>query len=143
MTDEIKATEEIKCDYKEKVIAKLKEFAFIAGAVFVGGTLSILLSASILKPKCPMGPMGPKAGIHRQVPPMMMHRDFDRGMMRRAKHDCPCRKFKRHHRGEFKGKKGDFKAYKGDFKGPRREFKKANWDKKPPVAPQEKAKETK
>ena len=105
MTDEIKATEEIKCNCKEKAIAKLKEFAFIAGAVFVGGTLSILVSASLLKPKCPMGPMGPRPGIHRQVPPPMMHRDFDRGMMRGHK-DCPYRKFKKHHRGEFKRHRG-------------------------------------
>lgn len=134
MTDELKPTEEIKCNCKEKAIAKLKEFLFIAGAVFVGGTLSILVAANLLKPKCPMGPMGPRPGIHRQLPPpMMMHRDFDRGMVKRDRHDCPCRRFKKHHRGEFKGKKGDFKGYRGPHK----------WDKKPPVAPQEKAKETK
>lgn len=122
MTEEIK-TEEIKCNCKEKAIAKLKEFAFIAGAVFVGGTLSILLCANLLKPKCPMGPMGPRPGIHRQLPPPMMHGEFDRGMVKRDRGDCPCRKFKRHHKG-----------------GPRGPH---HWDKKPPVQPQEKAKETK
>ena len=131
MTDELKPTEEIKCNCKEKAIAKLKEFLFIAGAVFVGGTLSILVAANLLKPKCPMGPMGPRPGIHRQLPPpMMMHRDFDRGMVKRDRHDCPCRRFKKHHRGEFKGTKGDFKGHRDPHK----------WD---PVAPQEKAKETK
>lgn len=133
MTDEIKVTEEIKCNCKEKVIAKLKEFAFITGAVFVGGTLSILVSANLLKPKCPMSPWGPRPGIHRQVPPpMMMHRDFDRGMMRGHK-DCPYKKFKRHHKGEFKGPRGEFKGPKGPH----------NWDKKPLVAPVEKASEKK
>lgn len=47
MTEEIK-----KCDCKEKAIKKAQEFVFIAGAVFVGATLAILLSANILKPKC-------------------------------------------------------------------------------------------
>ena len=126
MTDEIK--NEIKCDCKEKAIAKIKEFLFIAGAVFVGGTLSILVSANLLKPKCPMGPMGPMGpipGIHRQVPPpMMMHRDFDKGMMRGHRGECPCRKFKKHHKGEFKGPKGPHR-----------------WDK--PVAPVEKTPEKK
>ena len=119
MTDEIK--NEVKCDCKEKAIAKIKEFLFIAGAVFVGGTLSILVGANLVKPKCPMGPMGPMPGIHRQVPPpMMMHRGFDRGMMRGHRGECPCRKFKKHHRGEFKGHRNHQK-----------------WDKKP-VAPTEK-----
>ncbi|MBO5386164.1 hypothetical protein J6A64_07605 [bacterium] len=133
MTDEIKVTEEVKCNCKEKAIAKLKEFLFIAGAVFVGGTLSILVAANLLKPHHPMGPMGPRPGIHRQLPPPMMHRDFDRGMMRDRRGDCPCRKYKKHHRGEFKGRKGDFKGHRGPH----------NWDKKPPIKPQEKVKETK
>ena len=120
MTDEI-IKEETKCNCKEKVVAKLKEFTFIAGAVFVGGTLAILVSASLLKPKCPMNPMGPRPGIHRQVPPPMMHRDFDQSMMK-GHRDCPCKKFKRHHRGEFKGPRGPH-----------------NWDKRPPVTPAEKA----
>ncbi len=67
-------TEEIKtCDCKEKCVEKLKEFLFISGAVFVGGTLAILLSAAILKPKCPPGPMGGvmplQPRIERQLPP--------------------------------------------------------------------------
>jgi hypothetical protein len=65
--------------------------------------------------------MGPRPGIHRQVPPpMMMHGGFDRGMMRGHRGECPCRKFKKHHRGEFKGHRNHQK-----------------WDKKP-VAPTEK-----
>lgn len=96
-------TEEKQCDCKEKAIAKIKEFSFIAGAVFVGTTLSILLCANILKPKCPMGAIGPMpVGIHRQLPPPpMMHGDYDRGMFRKHRGDCPCRKFK-HQKGEFK-----------------------------------------
>lgn len=47
-------TEETKtCDCKEKCIKKLKEWAFIASAVFVGALLAILLGANILRPKCP------------------------------------------------------------------------------------------
>jgi hypothetical protein len=127
MTDEM-IKEEIKCNCKEKFIAKLKEFTFIAGAVFVGATLSILLCANLLKPKCPIGPMGPRPGIHGQVhPPMMMHRDFDRGM-KRGHRDCPYKKFKKHHRGEFKGPRGVFKGPRGAH----------NWDTKPPVPPIEK-----
>lgn len=127
MTDEIK--NEVKCDCKEKAIAKIKEFLFIAGAVFVGCTLSIVVSANILKPKCPMGLMGPRPGIHRQLPPpMMMHRDFDKGMVRGYKGEHHYRKFKKHHRhGEYKGDKGEFKGQRGPQK----------WDKKP-VEPTEK-----
>lgn len=116
MTDEIKT-----CDCKEKAIAKIKEFLFIAGAVFVGGTLSILLSANLLKPKYPMGPMGPRPGIHRQMPPMM-HGHFDRGMVRRNRGDCPCRKFKKHHRkGEFKGHKWDNRPVQAEDKAPKKD----------------------
>lgn len=98
-------TEEKQCDCKEKAIAKLKEFLFIAGAVFVGGTLAILLSVNLLKPKCPPPPMRqmPPMEWQRQLPPPPpgMHGDFDRGMVNRAGRDCPCKKFK-HHKGEFK-----------------------------------------
>ncbi len=65
-------TEEVKtCDCKEKCIKKLQEFAFIAGAVFVGVTLAILLSASLLRPKCPCprGLMGPHPRMERPLPP--------------------------------------------------------------------------
>ena len=110
-------TEEIKCNCKEKAIAKLKEFLFLAGAVFVGGTLSILLCANILKPKCPMGPMGPRPGIHRQLPPppMVMHRDFGKGHFKGFNKDCPYKKFKKHHRGDFKGPRAPHNI---DKKGP-------------------------
>lgn len=68
MTEEVK-----KCDCKEKAIKKLKEFSFIAGAVFLGALLAILLAANILKPKCPPpGPndmMGPRPRFERQLPP--------------------------------------------------------------------------
>ena len=88
MTDELKITEETKkCDCKEKTIQKLKEFAFLSGAVFVGGTLSILLCANILKPKCPMapfGPMGPRPAMHRQLPPPpMVHGTFNKDFTRK------------------------------------------------------------
>lgn len=76
-------TEEVKtCDCKEKAIQKLKEFAFITGAVFLGALLAILLSANILKPKCPpchKGMMGPYPGIERQLPPPGMMNHADRG----------------------------------------------------------------
>lgn len=68
MTEEIK-----KCDCKEKSIKKLKEFTFIAGAVFVGGTLAILLSANILKPKCHCpAPCPIHQGIMQPMPPAPM-----------------------------------------------------------------------
>ena len=69
-------TEEIKtCDCKEKCIKKLKEFLFLSSAVFVGAFLAILLSAQILRPKCPMMqhrmilPPPPIGYYHQQVPP--------------------------------------------------------------------------
>ncbi len=68
MTEETK-----KCDCKEKAIKKLKEFTFIAGAVFVGGTLAILLSANILKPKCNCpAPCPIHQGIMQPMPPAPM-----------------------------------------------------------------------
>lgn len=63
-------TEETKtCNCKEKAIEKLKEFLFIAGAVFVGSTLAILLSAQILKPKCPCPQMQFQPKMERPLPP--------------------------------------------------------------------------
>lgn len=63
-------TEETKtCNCKEKAIEKLKEFSFIAGAVFVGSTLAILLSAQILKPKCPCPQMQFQPRMERPLPP--------------------------------------------------------------------------
>lgn len=108
MTEEIKTTEVANktCDCKERVIAKVKEFLLIAGAVFVGGTLSILLSANLLKPKYSMGPMGPRAGIHRQLPPPpVMYGHFNRGAIDRKRCKCHHKHFKKHHRGEFRGAK--------------------------------------
>ncbi len=90
-------TEETKtCDCKEKAIAKLKEFGFIAGAVFVGATLAILLSAQILKPKCPCprGMMMPPPRMERQLPPHAMHPgELGRG------------DFHRNHRGDIKARR--------------------------------------
>lgn len=104
MTDEIKT-----CDCKEKAINKLKEFSFIAGAVFVGTTLAILLSANILKPKCPCpkGMMGPYPRMERPLPPphpMMHPGDY--------------------HRGEFRG------YYDGPRFEDRREFRGKHWAKR-------------
>ena len=103
MTEEIKVT----CDCKEKAIAKVKEFCFIAGAVFVGVTLSIILCANILKPKCPC-PMGmrgqiPRIERHLPPPPMMRHHgDFGHGFRRKHR---PYHQSKRIHR--------DFKRFDG------------------------------
>ncbi len=60
----------------------IKKFLFLSGAIFVGTTLAILLSAAILKPNCPChkGPMkghGPIPGIERQMP-MPNHGGFYR-----------------------------------------------------------------
>lgn len=113
MTDEIKT-----CDCKERALKKLGEFCFIAGAVFIGVLLAILLSASILKPKCPppgmMGPYYPR--IERQLPPppMMHHRhaakDFYRGP--RGAHPAQMRYWRS--RGDFEDRRGNYhnKMYK-------------------------------
>ena len=100
MTDEIKT-----CDCKEKFLKKLADFAFTAGAVFVGALLAILLSASILKPKCPPPMMMPYPGIHRQLPPPVMYGHFDRGGYKHHR-KCPCRQF-RNHQGKHFTKKFD------------------------------------
>ena len=119
MTEELKATTEIKtCDCKEKAIKKLQEFAFIAGAVFVGTTLSILLCANVLKPKCPMapfGPMGPRPAIHRQLPPPVMNGAYHKDFTRANRGDCPCKRFKKHHNLGLKNP--NFK-HNWDKKGP-------------------------
>lgn len=66
-------TEELKtCNCKKKCVKVLKKFIFLSGAVFVGSTLAILLSAAILRPKCPpcpRGMMGPHPRMERQLPP--------------------------------------------------------------------------
>lgn len=97
-------TEEIKtCDCKEKAIKKLQEFAFISGAVFIGALLAILLSAYILKPKCPPcnnGMMGPYPRIERQLPPPPMMYDHMGG---------PGREF----RGPRDGHHPQFREHRG------------------------------
>jgi hypothetical protein len=80
MTDEIKT-----CDCKEKCVKKVKEFSFIAGAVFVGATLAILLSASILRPKQPPMPpqmMQPPIRMERTAPQFHHGRPEARGEFR-------------------------------------------------------------
>lgn len=83
-------TEETKCDCKEKVIERLKKFTFIAGAVFVGATLAILLSASILRPKCPCprGMMMPPPRMERHIQPGYHHgadaKRFEHGKRHKA-----------------------------------------------------------
>ncbi len=50
----------------------VKKFLFISGGVFVGATLAILVSAALLKPKCPPPPAGfmpPAPPMERQLPP--------------------------------------------------------------------------
>lgn len=82
MTEEIKneATEETKtckcCERCEKIAEGVKEFAFKAGIVYVGVTLAILTSATLLKPKHHhMPPCRP--AIQRQLPPPpMVQNDF-------------------------------------------------------------------
>ena len=101
-------TEENKCECKTcKCKEYAKKFLFIAGAVFVGATLAILVSANILKPKCPPPPMGmmcPRPGIERQLPPPVYYGQrppqFQGGK-------CPC-KCHRHHKGNFNPQKPNF-----------------------------------
>ena len=110
-------TEEVKtCDCKQKFMAKLKEFAMISGAVFVGATLAILLSANILKPKCPCkGPMMPPPRMERHMPPHMMHHGFDgpREFRRHHRFSPEARKMRKH--GDFQARR-DFREYRG-YKG--------------------------
>ena len=63
MSDEIK---------KKKFVKVAGKFLFFTGAVFLGVTLAILLSAAILKPKHPpmRGPV--PMGIERRLPPPPM-----------------------------------------------------------------------
>ncbi len=86
--------EELKCNCKEKALKKFREFLFISGSVFVGATLAILLSASLLRPKCPPPPMGmmPPA-MQQQFPPAYHHRTF-------TPHRCNCKCHKKHN-GKF------------------------------------------
>lgn len=131
-------SEEIKtCDCKRKCIEKLKEFTFIAGAVFVGGTLAILLSANLLKPKCPCPPGGmmrPYPAMERPLPPpppVYRHGDFGHRDLRghddygyrghhkdvhryRGPQGGPPPEFKKHHRG-------DHAKFKKHFRGDRAE----------------------
>lgn len=95
-------TEEIKtCDCKEKCIKKLKEWAFITSAVFVGALLAILLSANILRPKCPapcpmMDFYGPR--MERQLPPPpMMHPEARGDHHFRGKHSGQPPQFRDNH----------------------------------------------
>lgn len=76
MTDEVKT-----CDCKEKALKKLADFCFIAGAVFIGVLLAILLSVNILKPKCPPCPGGmysvyPRMERPLPPPPPRMHHNY-------------------------------------------------------------------
>lgn len=119
-------TEEVKtCDCKEKCIEKLKEFAFIAGAVFVGATLAILLSANLLRPKCPCpGAMGPYPGIERQMPPAMMHHGQWGGGEFRGRHDASHKAVRQDKRHLQNDRRPNFEARglngaPGDFQGPK------------------------
>lgn len=102
MTEEEKKCECKTCKCKEYA----KKFLFISGAVFVGATLAILVSANILKPKCPppMYMMGPRMGIERQLPPPAFYGQrppqFYGGK-------CPC-KCHKHHKGDFNPQKENF-----------------------------------
>jgi len=104
-------TEEIKtCDCKEKALKVVKEVSIIAGGVFVGATLAILLSAQILKPKCPC-PRGmmmpPPPAMERQLPPPPMMDNHFQG--------AP----------DFQGPRPDFRGPQrpGEFQGPRPDFR--------------------
>lgn len=116
MTDEIKT-----CDCKEKVIAKLKEFAFITAAVFLGALLAILLSASILRPKyspCHRGMMGPYPRMERHLPPPPMMDRGVRGQDYRGSHRALHPQYKKHHAGKDFAKVKADKQYRPDRKAP-------------------------
>lgn len=71
MTEEIKEEKKSCCSCCA-CCEKVKEFIFKALIVYVGVTLAILTSASILKPKhgCPLKKC--RMGIERQLPPPPM-----------------------------------------------------------------------
>lgn len=81
MSDEIK-TEIIEncncktCQCKEKLLKGLGEFLFKAAVVYVGVTLAILTSATVLKPKHHPHMHRAHIGIERQMPPHMIKGDF-------------------------------------------------------------------
>lgn len=136
-------TEEIKtCDSKEKCLKKLKEFAFISGAVFVGATLAILLSAVILKPKCPPCPrgfMGPQPRMERPLPPpppMMRDHGWGPQDFRGGKDRAP----RIHHkdmgyRGPQGGPPPEFRGGLGPVKPDRKMLKKNLKNKPIPLEP--------
>ena len=83
MTEEIKnevseKTKDCKCCQRcEKITEGIKEFAFKAGIVYVGVTLAILTSVSLLKPKHHTPMHRPIPRMERQLPPPpMAYNDF-------------------------------------------------------------------
>lgn len=92
-------TDAEKKDLSEKLLVK---FLVKTSAVFIGTTLAILVSASILRPKCPCPMRKMPPGIERPVPPMGPQA---------YKGD-----FKPQHNMKFKGH-GDFRKHP-DFNNP-------------------------
>ncbi|GEM_PF-6144912 len=88
----------------------VKKFLFISGGVFVGATLAILVSAALLKPKCPPPPAGfmpPAPPMERQLPPpppQAMGGGQPAPEFRGSNAPCPCQnkgKAHKHHREHF------------------------------------------
>lgn len=102
-------TEENKtCDCSEKAKKALIDFCFKAGAVFVGALLAILVSASILKPKCPCpnGMMPPQPRMERPMPnPDFGTPEFQRGVPRGDFHGAPDRQVKGHRPNDAKAQR--------------------------------------
>lgn len=85
--------------------SELGRFFTLVAAIFLGVVLAILVSAALLKPKCPCrGPMPmpmPRLGIERQIPPMhgqwgikspdgqfnIQGKKFDKDGIRKHRHD--------------------------------------------------------
>ena len=97
------------CECCKKVISGLKEFCFKTLIVYIGVTLAIITSANILKPKHHYPYPRPYPRFERQLPPPMMHKDFNKRMH-----------FKRGHM-DFKVNKELIKNDKANFPKPQRD----------------------
>ena len=86
---------------------ELGKFFTLVAAIFLGVLLAILVSAALLRPKCPCAksmPFPPRPMIEQQIPPMHGHWKLKHSGMNANE----MRKFN----------KGDFKRHGQDFRPP-------------------------
>ena len=102
--DEKKVEKHCECECCKKIA----KFFYLAGAVFLGTLLAILVSYALLAPKnppCPCAMRGHHAGIEHQMPPMMGQNGFA-GPQKMHK-GCPLMQKKLEAKKHFEGQKGE------------------------------------